>query len=234
MQTIPHRRFGRFWRSDGTRRGRCGVRADPFALALVIGAALMAAVLHPTGSQAAQRQTAAAEDPRAVAREIVILVNLQREQRGLRPLSVDPRLVADAKLHADQIVRTGIFAHVILGTRYPTPRARAHAVGYRWDALGENLAFGYPDATSAVDAWMRSPGHRSNILAADYTETGVVLAPDAQGHLIAVQTFGTPDRTPAPISAGGCCRRRTPATPNGRAAPRAGRASSAGASGCCT
>ncbi|PYP67719.1 MAG: hypothetical protein DMD26_03910 [Gemmatimonadetes bacterium] len=49
------------------------------------------------------------------------------------------------------------------------------------------------DAPSAVAAWMRSPGHRANILAGGYSETGVVLAPDARGRLIFVQTFGAPE-----------------------------------------
>lgn len=232
MHTSHHRRFGGSWRDAGAPRGRRWVRLDPLTFALAVGAALMAAVLHPSGSRAAQRRPVAADNPLAVAHEIVILVNLEREQYGLRPLAVDPRLVADARLNADQIARSGVFAHVILGSRYPTPRARARAVGYQWDALGENLAFGYPDAKSAVAAWMRSPGHRANILAADYTQTGVVLAPDAQGQLIAVQTFGTP--APLRAAADVCCRTRAAAPPNAPAAPPAARASSAGGSGCCT
>jgi uncharacterized protein YkwD len=44
-----------------------------------------------------------------------------------------------------------------------------------------------------VAAWMQSPGHRANILAGGYSETGVVLAPDARGRLIFVQTFGAPE-----------------------------------------
>ena len=59
--------------------------------------------------------------------------------------------------------------------------------------MGENLALGFTDASSAVAAWMRSPGHRANILAGSYSETGVVLAPDAAGRLIFVQTFGAPE-----------------------------------------
>lgn len=171
------------------------MRLDPLALSLALGALLAFGVVRSSRAPAAPRQRVVpAGNPAAVAREIVILVNLEREQHGLAPLHVNPRLVEDAKLHADQIARTGVFAHVILGVRYPTPPARALAAGYRWDALGENLALGYDDATSAVDAWMRSPGHRRNILGRDYTETGVVLAPDAEGNMIAVQTFGAPEQ----------------------------------------
>lgn len=193
MQTMPSRQFGRLWTGAATRAGRRWVRLDPLAATLALGALLMLAAVRPSRPHAPPRRPTVPENPLVVAREIVILVNLEREQHGLAPLQVNARLVEDAKLHADQIASTGVFDHVILGGRYPTPRARAYAAGYRWDALGENLALGYPDATSAVDAWMKSPGHRANILAADYTETGVVLAPDAGGNMIVVQTFGAPD-----------------------------------------
>jgi len=128
-----------------------------------------------------------------MAREIVYLVNVERAQHDLAPLRINTRLVLDAKLQADQIAETGVLDHVILSGPYPTPRVRAEAAGYAWNALGENLALGFTDAPSAVAAWMRSAGHRANILAGGYSETGVVLAPDARGRLIFVQTFGAPE-----------------------------------------
>jgi uncharacterized protein YkwD len=127
-----------------------------------------------------------------MASEVVYLVNLQRAEHSLPPLRVNTRLVKDAKLQATQIAETGVLDHVILSGPYPTPRVRAEAAGYAWNALGENLALGYTDAASAVAAWMQSPGHRANILAGGYSETGVVLEPDAHGRLIFVQTFGAP------------------------------------------
>lgn len=128
-----------------------------------------------------------------MAREIVYLVNVERAQHSLPPLRVNERLIVDAKLQAAQIAETGVLDHVILSGNYPTPRARAEAAGYAWNALGENLALGFTDASSAVAAWMRSPGHRANILGGSFSETGVVLAPDMRGRLIFVQTFGAPE-----------------------------------------
>ena len=140
----------------------------------------------------ARRSVAPAISLDKMAREVVYLVNLERVQRRLPPLRVNTRLVADAQLQASQIVETGLLEHVILGGAYPTPRQRAEAAGYAWNALGENLASGFTDASSAVAAWMNSPGHRANILADGFSETGVVLTPDARGRLIFVQTFGAP------------------------------------------
>ena len=128
-----------------------------------------------------------------MAREVVYLVNLERAQHDLPPLRVNERLIEGAKLQAQQIAATGVLEHFILGAPYPTPSIRAEVAGYAWNALGENLALGYADAPSAVAAWMRSPGHRANILGNGYSETGVVLTSDRQGQLIFVQTFGSPE-----------------------------------------
>lgn len=146
-----------------------------------------------TATPPQQRRVAVPMTLDGMAREVVYLVNLERAQHALPPLRVNPRLTADAQLQAAQIAETGMLDHVILSGPYPTPRLRAEAAGYAWNALGENLALGFTDAPSAVAAWMQSPGHRANILAGGYSETGVVLAPDARGRLIFVQTFGAPE-----------------------------------------
>ena len=149
-----------------------------------------------TSHTASAEPTHALKQPMSLdgmAREIVYLVNVERAQRSLAPLRINTRLVLDARLQADQIAETGVLDHVILSAPYPTPSTRAEAAGYAWNALGENLALGFTDAPSAVAAWMRSPGHRANILAGGYSETGVVLASDASGRLIFVQTFGSPE-----------------------------------------
>ena len=189
--------FGRLLVTHINQSEREKGRVAPKALlALLLCAAF--AFLHPS---TASTRTATPEPVRVavpmsldnMAREVVYLVNLERAQYALPPLKVNRRLVVDAKLQAVQIAETGVLDHVILSGQYPTPRVRAEAAGYAWNALGENLAMGYTDASSAVAAWMHSPGHRANILANGYSETGVVLVPDARGRLIFVQTFGAPE-----------------------------------------
>ncbi|HEX4468180.1 MAG TPA: CAP domain-containing protein [Gemmatimonadaceae bacterium] len=180
--------------SKSTRAGK----ATKALVALVLCAGF--AFLLPSMASTRTAAAATARPARIVipmsldhmASEVVYLVNLERAQRSLPPLRVNTRLVKDAKLQATQIAETGILDHVILSGPYPTPRVRAEVAGYAWNALGENLALGYTDAASAVAAWMQSPGHRANILAGGYSETGVVLESDAHGRLIFVQTFGAP------------------------------------------
>lgn len=189
--------FGRLLvlRIDSDERARTSLPAK-ISMALLVCVGL--AVLHPSVAStrvapAAPHRTLQPQSLDGMAREVVYLVNLERAQHQLPPLRVNTKLVLDARLQAQQIAQTGILDHVILGGEYPTPTVRAEAAGYAWNALGENLALGYSDAPSAVAAWMQSPGHRANILAHGYSETGVVLAPDASGRLIFVQTFGAPE-----------------------------------------
>jgi uncharacterized protein YkwD len=57
---------------------------------------------------------------------------------------------------------------------------------------GENVAFGQPSAREVLKSWMRSSGHRRNILEADYTELGTGYAVDRAGRPYFVQVFGRP------------------------------------------
>jgi len=67
--------------------------------------------------------------------------------------------------------------------------------GYKYKYAGENLARDFPDASSAVTAWMNSPSHRENILNPNYEDIGIGVV---EGSLagadttIIVQFFGTP------------------------------------------
>ena len=85
------------------------------------------------------------------------------------------------------MVRLGYFAH-------ETPdglhlRDRAHAVGIaHFHVLGENIAYnqGFDDPGAfAVERWLRSPGHRANILNAEFqlSAIGVFVAPDGTVYL---------------------------------------------------
>jgi uncharacterized protein YkwD len=46
--------------------------------------------------------------------------------------------------------------------------------GYRYAAVGENLATGQRAARQVVDQWMGSPGHRANILG-NFEDTGIAI-----------------------------------------------------------
>ena len=67
-------------------------------------------------------------------------------------------------------------------------RSILSACGLR--GVGENLAAGYGTGHAAVSAWMRSTGHRANILKSTYRLTAVGVTQDSKGRWWAVQLFG--------------------------------------------
>ncbi len=56
--------------------------------------------------------------------------------------------------------------------------SRAGFSGNKW---GENVAAGYSSANTVVAGWMGSPGHRANILNANFTSIGVAYAQSSDG-----------------------------------------------------
>lgn len=89
-------------------------------------------------------------------------LNALRAQAGSGPLRADPRLSAAAEAHARDMTARGYFAH-----RTPEgtgAAARAQAAGCATAFVGENLAWGQPDAMAALAGWAASAAHRQNLL----------------------------------------------------------------------
>ena len=128
----------------------------------------------------------------ATEQAIVNLVNQVRQQNGLGALTVNAKLVQAAKIHANDMATLNIMAHDLPGAALPGLIDRARYVGYQYSSMGENIAYNFPDATSVMNAWMNSPGHRANILDPSYTEIGVGIALDSQGSPYYCQVFGSP------------------------------------------
>ena len=110
----------------------------------------------------------------AAALEVVYLTNQERAKAGLPPLKAEVRLETAAFGHSTDMAVNDFFNHI--GSNGAELPARLAAVGYTgWTAGGENVGAGFSTAASVVAAWMNSPGHRNNILNANYREIGVAL-----------------------------------------------------------
>ena len=117
----------------------------------------------------------------AVVRAAVLcLHNRERSARGLAPLKEHAKLRQAAEGHSTDMVATQYFSHDspagvdmaqrILGTGY--------ARNQGW-SLGENIAWGTGEFATAHEihrAWMRSPGHKANILRRQFREIGIGIA----------------------------------------------------------
>ena len=116
-------------------------------------------------------------------RKVVARINAVRKNHGLRPLRVVPRLASAADRHSASMGRSSYFRHDL----FTPARARDWTPfgawirwfwpgpGYGSWSAGENLAWGAPNITAAqtVSRWMRSPGHRANILNARWRNVGL-------------------------------------------------------------
>lgn len=114
--------------------------------------------------------------------EVLSLVNAERAKYGIAPLRNDTLLALGAAARSTTMALSGSLTHNgwVEAIR---------AAGYRGSALGENIASGYPSAASVVSGWMRSDGHRANILRG-YADSGVGCVKDARGRLWWTHDFG--------------------------------------------
>jgi uncharacterized protein YkwD len=112
-------------------------------------------------------------------------MNAERTQRGLHALHWDDDLYRAAEGHAREMAARASISHQYQGE--PDLSVRAKSAGVRFSVIAENVA----EAPTAVDihaAWMRSPGHRENILNSRVDSVGIrVIRRD--GQLYAVQDF---------------------------------------------
>jgi uncharacterized protein YkwD/stress response protein SCP2 len=120
--------------------------------------------------------------------EVVDLTNRQRTRTGLPPLAVDTRLAAAAQAHSADMVDRDFYSHTDPDGGKPWDRAAAAGAGRR--TVGENIACGQRSPADVVEGWMNSPGHRANILKADFTHIGVGLAGGGRAGTYWTQLFG--------------------------------------------
>jgi uncharacterized protein YkwD len=129
---------------------------------------LLAALL----GQTAAVQAAGTADASPFAARVLDLTNAERQKAGLAPLALSTELANAAQNYSQVLATTGCFEH----TCGPLPNFvdRDAQAGYTdWTSIGENIAAGYPTPEAVVAGWMASPGHRANILSADFTEIGI-------------------------------------------------------------
>ena len=130
--------------------------------------------------------------------ELLKDTNLERQEHSLPPLQIDDKLSLAASEKAEDMLANQYWAHTSPdGT---TPWNWIKGAGYNYSHAGENLARNYYTADSATEAWMKSPGHRANILDENYTEAGFATAEgqlEGKPTTLVVAVYGKPKATPA-------------------------------------
>lgn len=102
--------------------------------------------------------------------QMLIFVNRERKSQGLKELSLDTKLRDLARVYARDMFERGYFSHY--NPEGKSPFDRMDEAGISYQAAGENLAFA-PNVGIAHQGLMDSPGHRANILSAEFGKIGI-------------------------------------------------------------
>jgi uncharacterized protein YkwD len=146
--------------------------------------------LTPTESPAVQAHPKTPSTPAIVmnSSELAILnrVNNYRKSQNLPPLTLDPVISAQAKIHSEEMARAGKIGHEGFNDRV---QSVAKEIVYRSAAenVGYSVGYAQPDAI-AVEDWINSPGHQKNMVGR-YDLTGIGMARNAQGETYFTQIF---------------------------------------------
>ncbi|MFZ5645458.1 MAG: CAP domain-containing protein [Bacillota bacterium] len=118
--------------------------------------------------------------------QMLDLVNAARTSAGLSPLQPDLNLVKLARLKAQDMIDKNYFSHN--SPTYGSPFDMMKSAGITYRYAGENLA-GAPAVDTAHTNLMNSPGHRANILNANFSKVGIGIVNGGPYGKMFVQMF---------------------------------------------
>lgn len=126
-------------------------------------------------------------NPTTLEKSVHEQVNQYRVSRKLRPLTLDPRITEQARIHSQNMADGKVpFSHNGFDGRVD---AIARSISYRGAAENVAYNFGYSDPVrNAVEGWIKSPGHRKN-MEGEYNLTGIGVAKNAKGEYYFTQVF---------------------------------------------
>ena len=113
-----------------------------------------------------------------IEQAVLSLTNAERQKAGLAPLQSDSKLMDSARAKSKDMATKNYFSHT--SPTYGSPFDQMKSFGISYRSAAENIAMGQRSAEEVVKAWMESPGHRQNILGANFTHIGIGY--DASGH----------------------------------------------------
>lgn len=162
------------------------MKASFLILAVLIHQAVMAQPLMPDETQSLFHQ----------------LLNGERVKARRDTLSWHPDLAAAAMNHTYWMMEANRLSHSERPSKHYTGRNVFNRVEFvtrdpKILAVGENVLMAYDSgispqelATSAIEIWMESDGHRENILNREYTHHATFFLLDAKGTLWCTDVFG--------------------------------------------
>jgi uncharacterized protein YkwD len=106
--------------------------------------------------------------------KLVTLINDYRLSQGLNSLELINHISYKSEEHNIYMIDNKVVNHDYFEQR---SNNLINVLGA--ERVGENIAYNYPTAESAMDAWLKSPGHKANI-EGDYTHLGISVSLDLE------------------------------------------------------
>lgn len=125
----------------------------------------------PSTTPSQPSESAGTTEQSNFASEVVNLVNKERANAGLKPLTVHAKLTTVALDKAKDMSNNNYFSHTSPTHGSPFDMMKAYGISYGY--AGENIAKGQRTPQEVMNSWMNSQGHRENILSPNFTMIGV-------------------------------------------------------------
>lgn len=177
----------------GKRCRRRNFRWKEMAVLTAVSVLLTASAGASTGETAEPpprtEQREASTPTEAMEEAIRQRIDAIRVEQGLPSLAADKELARLAREYSRRMAEESFFSHTDPSGRSLVDRLQEAGIPYR--AAGENIfrSFNVPDPVqAAVEGWLRSPGHRANILGPQFRSTGIGIWRQGE-HLFFTQIF---------------------------------------------
>jgi uncharacterized protein YkwD len=121
-------------------------------LAMVLATGLLLGTMAPPAAAVSARE-----------KKLFHKINNARQNHGRKSLDLSAKISKMARNHSEKMAKQGYLSHSCLSCKFK---------GWNWHALAENVATG-PGVKAVHKKFMKSSGHRTNILGTQYHKVGV-------------------------------------------------------------
>lgn len=145
-------------------------------------------IITDGGNQVPQQSQPEATSATEFEQRLFELINIERVSYGIYPLQWNNGLASAAREHSHDLLNMPL-GHTGSDGSTPTERALRHGVNTR--GVAENAQSARESPEHSLYTWMRSPGHRANILDARmiYAGVGSVLVVNNENETVFINTL---------------------------------------------
>lgn len=130
-----------------------------------------------TGEETASAASAGSAKPRKPdafdPAEAQRVVNAYRAQKGLKPLKLNPKLIAAARKHSEDLAKSDRISH--FGADGSDTWERVRKAGYGAKLAAENVGTGQQSMDELFESWRKSGDHNANLLLREADEMGIAM-----------------------------------------------------------